>query len=119
VRLLRADGVFVVSTPHAERTTTTPANPHHRIELSRRDFEGLLRTHFGSVQLYGQRRLRTTRHRALQRFDVLGLRRRLPFLRHAAPLVGTRALVDATLDDFEISADSFAEATVLVAVCRR
>jgi len=119
VRLLRADGVFVVSTPHAVQTTTAPANPYHRIELSRGDFEHLLRTHFGSVQLYGQRRLQTTRHRALQRLDVVGLRRRLPFLRRAAPLVGTRALVDATLEDFEISADRFDGAEVLVAVCRR
>jgi SAM-dependent methyltransferase len=117
-RVLRSDGVFVVSTPHAESTTRSPENPYHRVEFSHHDFERLLRRQFRSVQLYGQRRLQSSRHRALQRLDVLGLRRRLPFLRHAAPLVGTRATVDATLDDFEISPDDFTDATELVAVCR-
>ena len=91
-----------MSTPQVDATTRSPANPFHRVEFSRADFERLLRGRFRSVQLYGQRRVQSSRHRALQRLDVLGLRKRLPFLRHAAPLVGTRATVDATLDDFEI-----------------
>jgi SAM-dependent methyltransferase len=117
-RVLKRDGVFVVSTPHVAITTRSPANPYHRVEFSRRDFEQLLRKRFRSVQMYGQRRLQSSRHRMLQRLDIFGLRRRLPFLRHAAPLVGTRATVDATLDDFEISPFEFAGATELVAVCR-
>jgi len=117
-RVLRPDGVFVGSTPRVDATTREPENPYHRVEFSPPDFEALLGRHFRSVQLYGQRRLQTTRHRALQRLDVLRLRRRLPFLRHAASLVGTRARVDATLDDFEISRDAIDDATELVAVCR-
>jgi O-antigen biosynthesis protein len=117
-RVLKPDGVFVVSTPHVAVTNRSPKNPYHRIEFSRRDFEALLRERFRSVQLYGQRRLQTTRHRVLQRLDVFGLRRRLPFIRHAAQLVGTRATVDATLDDFEISPGDVTGATELVAVCR-
>lgn len=117
-RVLRPEGVFVGSTPRVDATTRSPDNPYHRVEFSPADFEALLRRYFRSVQLYGQRRLQTTRHRTLQRLDVLRLRRRLPFLRHAAPLVGTRARVDATLDDFEISRDAIDDATELVAVCR-
>lgn len=118
-RVLQPGGTFVVSTPHVAATTRAPANPHHRIEFSRRDFESLLQAHFTDVSLYGQRRLQTARHRALQRIDVLGLRRRLTFLRPASRLVGTRPVAEATLDDFEISVEAIDKATELVAVCRR
>lgn len=118
-RVLRPGGTFVVSTPQAATTTHRPANPHHRVEFSRPDFERLLRTTFGDVALYGQRRLQTARHRALQRLDVLGLRKRLTFLRPASRLVGTPPVAQATLDDFEISPSRIEQATELIAVCRR
>jgi SAM-dependent methyltransferase len=116
-RVLTANGTLVVSTPQVERTTTSPANPYHRVEFSRNDFESLLREHFDAIELYGQRRLQTRRHRALQRLDVLGLRRRLPALRRASILVGTTPTADLTADDIVISKDGIARATELVAVC--
>jgi SAM-dependent methyltransferase len=58
-RVLRPDGVFVVSTPQAARTTRSPENPFHEVEYSRDDFEQLLGRHFAGVELYGQRRLQT------------------------------------------------------------
>lgn len=116
-RVLDVGGVLVVSTPQVERTTTTPANPYHRVEFARADFEALLRRHFGSVELYGQRRLQTRRHRVAQRLDVLALRRRFSFLRRASVLLGTTPTADVTADDIVIAQEGIDRATELVAVC--
>lgn len=117
-RVLRPGGTFFVSTPRAERTNERPENPFHEREFSARDFEHLLRTRFASVELLGQRRLQTTRHRALQRLDVLGLRKRLPFLRGLGRAVtGTPAMADLSSADVEIGA-ALDGATELIAVCR-
>ena len=102
-RVLRPEGTLVASTPRAERTTERPENPFHEVEYAPQDFERLLRTFFDRVELYGQRRLQTRRHRLLQRVDVLGLRKRVmrpP--RVAAAVLGTAATPDVTLDDVVI-----------------
>jgi ubiquinone/menaquinone biosynthesis C-methylase UbiE len=117
VRVLRPSGTFIVSTPNAARTTEHPANPFHRVEYAREDFARLLAQHFQMVELFGQRRLQTRRYRALQLFDVLGLRRRLAFLRRAAPLVGTAPTEAVKLDDIVIEQEGIERATELVAVC--
>jgi SAM-dependent methyltransferase len=117
-RVLRAGGTFLVSTPRAERTQLRPENPFHAVELSQTDFEALLGRHFRQVELYGQRRLQTRRHRLLQRLDVLGLRRRLTFLRPAARLLGTAPMAEVSSDAIVIERDQLERATELVAVCR-
>ncbi len=116
-RVLRPDGVFLVSTPRSDSTTERPDNPFHTVEYSSEDFERLLRGRFGSVELYGQRRLQTRRHRTMQRLDVAGLRRRLGFLRRASVLVGTPPTAEATLDDLVIERGGIDRASELVAVC--
>lgn len=118
-RVLAPGGLLVVSTPHVAVTTHTPPNPHHRVEYSRADFEALLRGRFAEVEIYGQRRLQTGSHRLAQRIDVLGLRRRVAFLRRGARLLGTAATDAMTLADLVISADESERATEIVAVCRR
>jgi SAM-dependent methyltransferase len=118
-RVLRPRGVFLVSTPRADETTTAPDNPFHRVELSRADFEALLRRFFGEVDLFGQRRLQTARHRLMQRLDVLGLRRRLPVSRRASRLLGTPPTAAVTTDEIVIERNGLEQATELVAVCRR
>jgi SAM-dependent methyltransferase len=118
-RVLRPGGVLVVSTPRAEETTAAPENPFHRLELSPADFEALLRRFFGEVELYGQRRLQTARHRLMQRADVLGLRKRLSFLRPASRLLGTAPMAEVTADGIVIDREGLDQATELVAVCRR
>ena len=97
----------------------SPANPFHRVELSRADFESLLRRSFEEVELYGQRRLQTRRHRLLQRADVLGLRKRLTFLRPASRLLVTAPMTEVTAEGIVIERDGLDDATELVAVCRR
>ncbi len=119
-RVLTADGVFLVSTPRAERTTERPVNPWHCVEYSRADFEVLLRRHFGEVELYGQRRLQTRRHRALQKLDFLGLRRRFAFLRPVGRVAtGTEPMWDVGVESLVIDREGIDHATELVAVCRR
>jgi 2-polyprenyl-3-methyl-5-hydroxy-6-metoxy-1,4-benzoquinol methylase len=118
-RVLRPDGAFVVSTPRVDETTSSPENPFHTVELSRADFEALLSRFFGAVELYGQHRIQTRRHRLLQRADVLGLRKRLPFVRRASRVVaGTAAMDEVSADEIEISRDGIEHASELVAVCR-
>jgi O-antigen biosynthesis protein len=117
-RVLRRGGTCVLSTPRVEHTTHTPDNPFHVVELSPRDFEALLRQRFDDVELYGQRRRQTSRHRALQRLDVLGVRKHLTFLRPASRLLGTPPMAEVALDDIAIERSAVAGATEVIAVCR-
>jgi SAM-dependent methyltransferase len=116
-RVLRADGTLIVSTPRAVTTTYEPRNPFHRVEFAPSDFEMLLSRSFETVELYGQRRLQTRRHRLLQRVDLLGLRKRLPWLRRASRLLGTPAMADVGLNGLVIERDRIERASELVAVC--
>jgi SAM-dependent methyltransferase len=117
-RVLRRGGTLFVSTPRVERTNDRPENPFHEREFSAVDLEALLRTRFRAVELLGQRRRQTTRHRALQRLDVLGVRKRLPFLRSVGRTVtGTPAMADLSSADVEIASE-LEGATELIAVCR-
>ena len=118
-RVLRPAGVYVVSTPHVERTCASPENPFHETEYSPEDFLSLLHEAFDTVELYGQRRVETRRHRTLRRLDVLGLRRRSAILRRASVVTGTRPTTDVTLSDVVIERGAIDGASELVAVCRR
>ena len=120
-RLLRPGGTFLVSTPRVERTTRAPENPFHRIEFAATDLEHLLRTAFDGVELYGQRRRQTRRHRLMRRLDKLGLRRRLSpsLLRSAARLTGTAPTSDVEPGGIVIERGAVEGATELLAVCTR
>jgi len=117
-RVVRADGVCVVSTPRVEHTTRESSNPFHAVELAPDDLARILHSRFDDVELYGQRRLQTRRHRLLQRLDPLGLRGRLAFLRPASRLVGTRPMAEVGLDGIEIVPRALDGASEIVAVCR-
>ena len=118
-RVLRPGGTLVLSTPRAEDPALRPDNPFHEREFDADALRGLLQESFATVELYGQRRVETTRHRTLRRLDVLGLRRRLPIARRAGSvLTGTAATEDVALDGIAIERDATADATELVAVCR-
>ena len=119
-RVLRPEGVLVLSTPNAPETNDAPENPFHLRELSRPDFEALLRARFEEVELFGQRRSTTKRYDTAKRLDRLGVRRRLgPLRRPLAVLLGTHATQDVELDDVVVAPDGLEHATELVAVARR
>ncbi len=100
-RVLRPGGSFLVSTPRADETTDAPDNPFHERELSAGDFEDLLATRFDEVELCAQRRPQTARHRALQRADVLGLRKRATFLRPLARRLLVQPRYRAEVEKFD------------------
>jgi SAM-dependent methyltransferase len=118
-RVMRPDGTLILSTPRSDRTTDHPENPFHTVEYAPSDFDRLLRGFFEQVELFGQRRLQTRRHRLLQRVDVLGLRRRVRPPRAAASMLGTRPTADLTLDDVVIERSGLDRASEIVAVCTR
>lgn len=118
-RVLRPGGTLVVSTPHVAVTTHAPANPFHRVEFARSDFEALLRGAFAEVEIFGQRRVQSDAHRLAQRLDVLGLRRHLGVLRRGSRLLGTPSTEEMTLDDLAIDREGIDRATEIVALCRR
>ena len=119
-RVLSGDGVFIVSTPLVPVTNNKPANPHHFVEYSLADFDGLLRKYFREVDLYGQMRVQSGAHRVLQALDVFGIRHRIPsVLRKRA----TRALATVPYEDMDTSNQvivkgRFDRAHDMVAVCR-
>jgi hypothetical protein len=117
--VLRPAGAFLVSTPRADRTTREPKNPFHRVEWSVVDFERLLEEHFDRVDLYGQRRLQTRRHRLLQRLDIVGLRRRLKPGRTTTRILGTAPTAEVGVDGIVIERERLERASELVAVCTR
>jgi 2-polyprenyl-3-methyl-5-hydroxy-6-metoxy-1,4-benzoquinol methylase len=115
-RVLRSNGVYIVSTPKVDTTTTQPENPFHATEYSVDDFRTLLQTRFTTIEIYGQYRVVTPTHQLLRRLDVLGLRRWLP-LGWTHAVTGSRAAPDLHLDDVSIG-PSLEGATELIAVCR-
>jgi SAM-dependent methyltransferase len=60
VGLLAPGGVLVCSSPNRKvmnpgaSRAARPRNPHHKVELTRREFRAALRERFEEVQLYGQ-----------------------------------------------------------------
>ena len=58
-RVLRPAGLLIISTPDRDIYSSlgVPPNPYHRLELTRGEFEGLLRRHFANVAVAGQRAL--------------------------------------------------------------
>jgi len=56
-RVLRPDGLLIISSPDRREYSEVPGytNPFHVRELSREEFEALLRAHFPHVALAGQR----------------------------------------------------------------
>lgn len=110
-RILSPQGHFVVSTPRVRRTTRRPGNPHHTIEFSAKDLEGLLRRYFSHIDLYGQIRVQSELHYWIQKLDVLRLRRFLP--------VGLRRGVDRHLGTVPFEEMDTAEQRIVMSDLRR
>ncbi len=120
-RVLRPGGAFVVSTPRVRKTTTTPANPHHTIEYSCRDFRVLLESRFRTVDPYSQVRAEAAVLRWLKKADVLGIRSRLPreARRGVHGAFGSRLFEEMDAADQKILPGDLRHADYIVAVCGR
>lgn len=120
-RLLKDDGVFIISTPYVKKTNYNPKDPYHKIEFSSEDFQDLLSKHFMQVEIFGQKRLQSIFHFILQKIDILHLRAILPtFLRQEiCHAVGTRSWDEANLEDFLISKERIRQSTQLLGICSR
>lgn len=121
-RVLKSDGLYLVSTPWVQRTTDSPENPFHHREWSPTDFKALLDKYFASVKLFSQRRKQTVLHRLLQKADVFHLRTKIgiPSLtRSVSYAVGTTPFMDMSLDDFDIVEGDLNGATRTIGVCAR
>lgn len=122
-RVLRNDGVYLLSTPRkgsGSEKSQSPANPYHVQEFTPNELWNLVRCRFLEVKLLGQRRLQTRGHRAAQRLDFLRLRRLgavRPIARPVSRRLGTPAVEEATIDDFAID-DDVENALDLLALCR-
>ena len=119
-RVLKEEGVFIVSTPFAKKTNYNPLNPYHKMESSAQDFEKLLKKYFMNVEIYGQRRLQSDFHYCLQKADIFHLRGVLPvFLRRKiCHTVSTRSWDEVRLRDFVIDKEGMNRALAWIGVCR-
>lgn len=116
-RLLKPNGVFLVSTPAARISTSSPENPHHVQEWSPRDFQTLLRAHFKQVVLYSQVRRETRLSAFIKRLDIFKLRTKLSLslTRRIAAGAGVRTMGDINLSDILIMPGIRANATEMIA----
>ena len=120
-RVLRPDGVYILSTPRPGTGGSPAENPYHWHEFSRVEFEGLLQDFFGKVKILGQRRKRDSVREVARQLDVLDIRKfrgLRPVARVAACILGTTATEDARLEDFVIDLAGAVAGTEFVAVCR-
>ncbi|OGW85952.1 MAG: hypothetical protein A3C35_07230 [Omnitrophica bacterium RIFCSPHIGHO2_02_FULL_46_11] len=119
-RVLKPEGIFLVSTPCVARTTNKPENSFHVQEWSSVDFQALLERYFSTVKLFGQRRKQTSLHRWLQKVDFLNLRRKIypsKFGKALSTATGTTPFAELELDDIEISENDFHGALCILGVC--
>ncbi|MBN1913037.1 MAG: class I SAM-dependent methyltransferase [Candidatus Omnitrophica bacterium] len=118
-RVIKKTGVFIVSTPHARKTTYKPSNPFHKFELSYTDFESFLKKYFARVEIFGERRKQSNFHYYLQKLDIFHFRAMLPGIlrKKVCNAVGTRSWDEADNSDIIIDKKMMPRSTELIAVC--
>ncbi len=122
-RVLKASGVFVLTTPNRLRSSPTPGSlwPEHVREFSPGELETLLRPHFSQVALWGEFVPIYEAHparRLMRRLAPL-VKPVLPrWLRvRALPAVQVAIKRELSLDDVRFTQDNLADRPTLVAVC--
>jgi len=118
-RVLKDDGIFIISTPYFKKTLHKPKNPYHKIEFSQEDFSNLLEKYFNKVEIFGQRRLQSFLHYYLQKIDVFHLRALLSsyIRKKICHVLLTHSWDEADSGDFVISKEKIWWATELIGVC--
>lgn len=118
-RVLKKGGICIISTPRAKKTIYSPKNPYHKQEFSQRDFGNLLKKYFNQADIFGQRRLQSSRHYYLQKIDFFHLRAWLPAFarRKICHALSTNSWDEASPEDFVINKERINRATELIGVC--
>ena len=119
VRVLKKDGLYLVSTPCVAKTTENPKNPFHFQEWSPSDFRKLLASYFESIQLFGQKRKESALHRILRKLDLWNLHAKIHAPRFTNTLsraTGTTAFAEMELSDFDIVEDDFKRADYILGI---
>jgi 2-polyprenyl-3-methyl-5-hydroxy-6-metoxy-1,4-benzoquinol methylase len=114
-RVLKSDGLFIISTPNKKIFSDNqpiPPNPHHIREFYLSDFQGILRSYFDDVNTYGQKESAKVEKvfqgnmltRLLSYLNISKIKKLLPSgLRHKIARFLKGAIEeDITTDDFKV-----------------
>jgi SAM-dependent methyltransferase len=124
-RVLRSDGIYLLSTPNKRRSSPTPGSmwPFHVKEFYPDELQQLLAGYFTQVDMWGQCVPIYERHplRKIARFLAPLFK---PILSHGLrttilPTVHRAIKSELTLDDVLISQDGIEEMPTLMAICRK
>ena len=118
-RVLKENGILIISTPNAKRTVIKPDNPYHNMEFSMKDFNDTLGKYFSRVEIFGQRRRQSPVHYWIQKIDIFHLRGLLSgaLRRGICHSVSTRSWDEVGVEDFIISKEDLNRSTELIGVC--
>ena len=122
-RILRRDGVVILSTPNHDierfhaASPCHVSNPHHTSHFTPRSLTAVLTRHFQWVQVLGQRLCGHPAMNFLKWLDPWNLRHRLlsPGVKRQA--LGSLGLAEPRAQDFIISCTMIRQSGMLVAVC--
>ena len=124
-RILRKDGVFVLTTPNKLRSSPTPGSlwPEHIREYTPEELRDLLKQVFHQVEMWGEEIPIYEGHllrRIVRRFAPVIK----PILPHwerirALPALQTVIKADIQMDDVEFTNSNIREMPTLVAICRK
>lgn len=118
-RVTRPGGHYVVSTPVPGSGGSPAENPFHHHEFDALALTETMRSKFRHVELFTQRKRRSSLENALARMDILGFRKLSqlrPLVRGIAAVAPITTSETARLEDFEISPGESAGATEFVAI---
>jgi SAM-dependent methyltransferase len=126
-RVLKADGMLIIFTPHGKGRGAIPDDPYHIREYTPDEFQALLHPHFSTIRWYGRRqghRLKAVERSmdTVRNLDSVGLRNCVPRpIRHwlggvISRVQGGPALHEIAPDDIEYR-EGVANDTNLIGVC--
>lgn len=117
-RLLRDDGVLLVSTPNSKGCHA--GNPYHVREFEGEEFKALLEESFSSVRLFGETRRVSLLYRILKALDIFNLREFLGEKTRSSIVKGlkTTPFEGVTEKDFDIL-EGYMKGHDFIGVCRK
>lgn len=132
-RVLKDDGIAIISTPNKEilKAEGTLPNLLHIKELAFREFKKILNKYFKKLEVYGQRRgkgiigISGTIHHLIRIIDLFKIRKlfslefRGYIFNRTAKVTGAKDRNEIKVDDFVISKKNLWGARNIIAVCRK